>query len=53
MPFTSKAQIRKFRQMVAEGKISQETFDEWMAATAHPEQLPERRVHVPRRKKRR
>jgi hypothetical protein len=29
MPFRSEAQRKKFLTMVAEGKISQATFDEW------------------------
>lgn len=40
MPFKSKKQKEKFAQMVAEGKISAETFNEWEAAT--PKKLPER-----------
>lgn len=41
MPFKSKAQRRKFGEMVKQGKISQETFNEWNAATGK-EKLPER-----------
>jgi hypothetical protein len=41
MPFKSEAQRRKFRQMVKEGKMSQNTLDAWEAETpAGP--LPER-----------
>lgn len=29
MPFKSKAQRRKFAQLLVEGKISNETFEEW------------------------
>lgn len=29
MPFKSKAQRRKFAQLLIEGKISNETFEEW------------------------
>jgi hypothetical protein len=29
MPFKSKAQRRKFAQLLVEGKISDETFEEW------------------------
>lgn len=43
MPFKSKAQIAKFRQLLKEGKISQATFDEWMSATKNPKRLPERK----------
>lgn len=40
MPFKSEAQIAKFRQLVKEGKMSQKTFDEWLAATPNPGSLP-------------
>lgn len=33
MPFKSQAQREKFLAMVAEGKISQATFDEWEKET--------------------
>lgn len=33
MPFKSNAQREKFRQMVREGKMKQETFDQWEAET--------------------
>jgi hypothetical protein len=41
MPFKSQAQRRKFAQLLVEGKISNETFEEWNRETggAH---LPER-----------
>jgi hypothetical protein len=29
MPFKSQAQRRKFAQLLVEGKISNETFEEW------------------------
>jgi hypothetical protein len=40
--FRSKAQIRKFQELVARGDIEQATFDNWMAATKRPGRLPER-----------
>lgn len=42
MPFKSKAQIRKFHVLVAEGKMKQSVMDEWMAATKNPHKLPNR-----------
>jgi hypothetical protein len=41
MPFKSQAQRRKFAQLLVEGKIKPETFEEWNRETggAH---LPER-----------
>jgi hypothetical protein len=42
MPFKSKAQITKFRELVAEKKISQKEFDKWMKETKKPEKLPNR-----------
>jgi hypothetical protein len=33
MPFKSKAQRRKFAQLLVEGKISNETFEEWNRET--------------------
>lgn len=40
MPFRSEAQRKKFAALVAEGKMSQETFDEWSKET--PAKIPER-----------
>lgn len=40
MPFKSQAQKAKFESMVAEGKMSQETFNKWQSET--PDKLPER-----------
>lgn len=40
MPFKSDAQRKKFAAMVAEGKMSQATFDEWNKET--PDKIPER-----------
>ena len=41
MPFKSQAQRRKFAQLLVEGKISNETFEEWNRETGGRE-LPER-----------
>ena len=41
MPFKSKAQRRKFAELLVEGKISPETFEEWNRETGRAE-LPER-----------
>ena len=41
MPFRSKAQRRKFAELLVKGEISQETFEEWNRETGSAE-LPER-----------
>ena len=41
MPFKSKAQRRKFAQLLVEGKISDETYEEWNRETGG-RKLPER-----------
>jgi hypothetical protein len=41
MPFKSAAQRRKFAQLLVEGKISAETYEEWNRETGSKE-LPER-----------
>jgi hypothetical protein len=41
MPIKSKAQRRKFAELLIEGKISPETFEEWNRAAGNAE-LPER-----------
>jgi hypothetical protein len=41
MPFKSKAQRRKFAALLVEGKISDETFEEWNRETGKAK-LPER-----------
>jgi len=43
MPFKSKAQRRKFAELLVKGEISPETFEEWNRETGHAK-LPER-VH--------
>jgi hypothetical protein len=51
MPLKSKAQRRKFAQLLVEGKISPETFEEWNRSTGSKE-LPER-LHPKEKPKRR
>jgi len=41
MPFKSKAQRRKFAELLVAGKISDETFEEWNRSTGTAT-LPER-----------
>jgi len=41
MPFKSKAQRRKFAELLVAGKISDETFEEWNRSTGTAA-LPER-----------
>ena len=41
MPFKSQAQRRKFAQLLVEGKISNDTFEEWNRETGG-KKLPER-----------
>ena len=41
MPFKSKAQRRKFAELLVKGKISDETFEEWNRETGSAT-LPER-----------
>ena len=41
MPFKSQAQRRKFAQLMVEGKISNQTFEEWNRETGGAK-LPER-----------
>lgn len=50
MPLKSKAQRRKFAELLVEGKISAETFEEWNRSTGSAE-LPER-IHPKARAKR-
>lgn len=57
MPFKSKAQRRKFAQLLVEGKIKPETYEEWNRETGG-KKLPERvaakkKAKTPRRAKRR
>ena len=41
MPFKSQAQRRKFAQLLVDGKISNETYEEWNRETGG-KRLPER-----------
>jgi hypothetical protein len=43
MPFKSKAQRRKFAELLVKGEISEETYEEWNRETGNAK-LPER-VH--------
>jgi hypothetical protein len=54
MPFKSQAQRRKFAQLLVEGKISAQTFEEWNRETGSAK-LPEhaKRKAEPGAKKRR
>jgi hypothetical protein len=46
MPFKSQAQRRKFAQLLVEGKISNETYEEWNRETGG-KTLPERAAKRP------
>jgi hypothetical protein len=60
MPFKSKAQRRKFAELLVKGKIKPETYEEWNRETGraklperiHPKKRakPKRRKHKPRRR---
>ena len=52
MPFKSKAQRRKFAELLVKGKISPETYEEWNRETGRAK-LPERVKPAKRRKSRR
>ena len=41
MPFKSKAQRRKFAELLVKGEISEETYEEWNRSTGS-RKLPER-----------
>jgi hypothetical protein len=49
MPFKSKAQRRKFAQLLVEGKITDEQYEEWNRSTGK-KVLPER-IHPKRSEK--
>ena len=51
MPFKSQAQRRKFAQLLVEGKIKPETFEEWNRETGGAK-LPERAADAKAKKKR-
>jgi hypothetical protein len=48
MPFKSQAQRRKFAELVVEGRISNETYEEWTRETG-TKKLPERVCKKPAR----
>lgn len=52
MPFKSKAQRRKFAQLLVEGKIKPDTYEEWNRETGRRE-LPERVKRKVKRKAKR
>jgi hypothetical protein len=51
MPFKSQAQRRKFAQLLVDGKISPQTFEEWNRETGS-RKLPDhvKRKRLPKRK---
>ena len=49
MPFKSKAQRRKFAELLVKGEITPETFEEWNRETGGKE-LPERVERKPAKK---
>lgn len=50
MPFKSKAQRRKFAELLVQGKISDETYEEWNRETGR-KKLPERAKPKPKSKR--
>jgi hypothetical protein len=50
MPFKSQAQRRKFAELLVQGKISPQTFEEWNRETGS-EKLPERVASKPKKTK--
>ena len=50
MPFKSKAQRRKFAELLVQGKISDETYEEWNRETGG-KKLPERVKSKPKTRK--
>ena len=57
MPFKSQAQRRKFAALLVQGKISNETFEEWNRETGRaklPERIhPKKKARMSARSKRR
>ena len=56
MPFKSQAQRRKFAQLLVEGKISPQTFEEWNRETGSrklPDHVKRTRKSVSKKKKHR
>jgi hypothetical protein len=52
MPFKSQAQRRKFAELLVEGKISPQTFEEWNRETG-AKKLPERVTRKPTARRKR
>jgi hypothetical protein len=55
MPFKSQAQRRKFAQLLVQGKISNQTFEEWNRETGGrklPERVKRKAASVRRKRKR-
>ena len=53
MPFKSKAQRRKFAQLLVEGEISPETYEEWNRETGGrklPERIHPEKKRTPKKK---
>jgi hypothetical protein len=50
MPFKSKAQRRKFAELLVKGEITPEVYEEWNRETGRAK-LPERVTHTTRRKR--
>ena len=53
MPFKSAAQRRKFAQLLVEGKISPETYEEWNRETGSkklPDHVKRKKTAKPKRK---
>jgi hypothetical protein len=54
MPFKSQAQRRKFAQLLVEGKISPQTFEEWNRETGGrklPERVKRKRARASKKKR--
>jgi hypothetical protein len=54
MPFKSQAQRRKFAELLVQGKISPDTFEEWNRETGAkrlPERVAPRKGATPKRRK--
>jgi hypothetical protein len=54
MPFKSQAQRRKFAQLLVDGKISPQTFEEWNRETGGrklPEHVKRSRARVSKKKR--
>jgi len=57
MPFKSKAQRRKFAELLVEGKITDEQYEEWNRSTGkkvlperlHPQTAAKKRITTPKK----